>query len=57
MNIPIDIGIISIPYMIITKTKLKPHERIIIFLVFAAQGMGTIVRCVSANPHPVLSMT
>jgi len=41
MSVPIDLGIISIPYIIIKKTKLQSHERKIIFLVFAAQLLGT----------------
>lgn len=44
MNVPIDLGIIAIPYVLIRKTKLKAHERRIIFMVFAAQALGTIAR-------------
>ena len=49
MSVPIDLGIISIPYIIIKKTKLQSHERKIIFLVFAAQLLGTFARYVSTD--------
>jgi hypothetical protein len=49
MNVPIDLGIIVIPYILIRKTQLKTHERRIIFLVFAAQSLGTIATYVYSH--------